>query len=202
MPAIRVETDTDPRLMLLAPDDTVFVLRDQIEAGERVLVSGQAVTVARRLGLGHKIARKGIRNVVAVAYLVECAHHVARQIAGDPETVHLIGFPGCFPNPYAQKTIKRICTHPNVDSAIAPCDQDRWQSADVCAACRRYGYQRGAGSGGRRDAARGRAANLRHGSGRSLGRTNEIGRSRAPGAHTDLRNIRAERACLPAQRRK
>lgn len=25
--------------------------------------------------------RKGIRNVVAVAYLVECAHHVAREIA-------------------------------------------------------------------------------------------------------------------------
>ncbi|HEX8670103.1 MAG TPA: UxaA family hydrolase, partial [Allosphingosinicella sp.] len=24
--------------------------------------------------------RKGIRNVVAVAYLVECAHHVARRI--------------------------------------------------------------------------------------------------------------------------
>jgi len=26
--------------------------------------------------------RKGIRNVVAVAYLVECAHFVAREIAG------------------------------------------------------------------------------------------------------------------------
>ena len=25
--------------------------------------------------------RKGIRNVVAVAYLVECAHHVSREIA-------------------------------------------------------------------------------------------------------------------------
>jgi len=41
--------------------------------------------------------RKGIRNVVAVAYLVECAHHVARRIvdkADDPD-VQLIGFPGC-----------------------------------------------------------------------------------------------------------
>jgi altronate dehydratase large subunit len=25
--------------------------------------------------------RKGIRNVLVVAYLVECAHHVAREIA-------------------------------------------------------------------------------------------------------------------------
>ena len=27
-----------------------------------------------------KDGRKGIRNVVAVVYLVECAHHVAREI--------------------------------------------------------------------------------------------------------------------------
>ena len=43
--------------------------------------------------------RKGIRNVLVVAYLVECAHHVARRVvdqADDPD-VQLIGFPGCFP---------------------------------------------------------------------------------------------------------
>lgn len=59
--------------------------------------------------------RKGIRNLVAVAYLVECAHHVARQIAApQPDAAHVIGFPGCFPNPYAQKMMERLCTHPNV----------------------------------------------------------------------------------------
>jgi altronate dehydratase large subunit len=63
--------------------------------------------------------RKGIRNVVAVAYLVECAHHVARQIAAfDSETAHVIGFPGCFPNPYAQKMMERLCTHPNVGAVL------------------------------------------------------------------------------------
>jgi altronate hydrolase len=48
--------------------------------------------------------RKGIRNVVAVAYLVECAHHVGHEITADfrDDAVHLIGFPGCFPNPHAQ----------------------------------------------------------------------------------------------------
>jgi altronate dehydratase len=47
--------------------------------------------------------RKGIRNVVVVAYLVECAHHVAREITlnfrqqqGDVE-VHLVGFPVATP---------------------------------------------------------------------------------------------------------
>ncbi|CAB3796436.1 (2R)-sulfolactate sulfo-lyase subunit beta [Paraburkholderia caffeinitolerans] len=75
--------------------------------------------------------RKGIRNVVAVAYLVECAHHVAREIvtqfrepldgfddphAGPP--VHLIGFPGCFPNRYAEKMMTQLTTHPNVGAVL------------------------------------------------------------------------------------
>ena len=87
--------------------------------------------------------RKGIRNVVAVAYLVECAHHVAREIVAqfrprlgeatdavveaefdtrsahdaDPD-VHLIGFPGCYPNAYAEKMLARIATHPNVGAVL------------------------------------------------------------------------------------
>ncbi len=63
--------------------------------------------------------RKGIRNQVIVAYLVECAHHVAREIAlFDREKAHVIGFPGCFPNPYAQKMMERLCTHPNVGAVL------------------------------------------------------------------------------------
>jgi altronate dehydratase large subunit len=64
--------------------------------------------------------RKGIRNVVVVAYLVECAHHVARLIASSfpDQPVHLIGFPGCFPNEYADKMMRRVLTHPNVGAAL------------------------------------------------------------------------------------
>src|SRR4051794_5300647 len=63
--------------------------------------------------------RKGIRNVVVVAYLVECAHHVARNIStpfGD--RAHLIGFVGCFPNAYSLTMMKRLCTHPNVGGVL------------------------------------------------------------------------------------
>jgi altronate dehydratase large subunit len=64
--------------------------------------------------------RKGIRNCVVVAYLVECAHHVAREIAqhfkGQP--VHLIGFGGCYPNAYADRMMNRLCTHPNVGAVL------------------------------------------------------------------------------------
>jgi altronate hydrolase len=64
--------------------------------------------------------RKGIRNVVAVAYLVECAHHVAREIAlpWRENEVHAIGFPGCYPNPYAERMMEQLCTHPNVGAVL------------------------------------------------------------------------------------
>ncbi len=64
--------------------------------------------------------RKGIRNVLVVAYLVECAHHVAREIAMPfrERGVHLIGFPGCYPNAYALDMLEKLCTHPNVGGAL------------------------------------------------------------------------------------
>jgi altronate dehydratase large subunit len=64
--------------------------------------------------------RKGIRNTIVVAYLVECAHHVAREIVVPfrDRDVHLIGFPGCYPNAYAQTMLERLCTHPNVGGAL------------------------------------------------------------------------------------
>ena len=49
--------------------------------------------------------RIGIRDYVVVAYLVECAHHVARRIV-DPYAdrgVQLIGFPGCYPSATASR---------------------------------------------------------------------------------------------------
>ena len=64
--------------------------------------------------------RKGIRNCIVVAYLVECAHHVAREIVdsfrGQP--IHLIGFGGCYPNAYADRMMNQLCTHPNVGGAL------------------------------------------------------------------------------------
>lgn len=71
-------------------------------------------------GLLRKDGRKGIRNVIAVAYLVECAHHVARRIVDrcDDPDVHLIGFPGCYPNEYALQMMKALATHPNVGAVL------------------------------------------------------------------------------------
>jgi altronate hydrolase len=64
--------------------------------------------------------RKGIRNVTLVAYLVECAHHVARMIVNrcDDMAVQLIGFSGCFPNNYAHRMMQALATHPNVGGVL------------------------------------------------------------------------------------
>ena len=71
-------------------------------------------------GYLRKDGRKGIRNYVVVAYLVECSHHVARAIATpfQEEGAQLIGFPGCYPNAYAQDMMEALCTHPNVGAVL------------------------------------------------------------------------------------
>jgi altronate dehydratase large subunit len=63
---------------------------------------------------------KGIRNVILVVYLVECAHHVARKIVDnfDDPNIQLIGFSGCAPNNYASEIMKNICTHSNVGGVV------------------------------------------------------------------------------------
>ena len=64
--------------------------------------------------------RKGIRNTILVVYLVECAHHVAREIVYPyrKHGVHLIGFSGCYPNQYAFDMMARLCTHPNTGAVL------------------------------------------------------------------------------------
>lgn len=71
-------------------------------------------------GFLRRDGRIGIRNIVVVAYLVECAHHVAQEIAYPfrDRGVHLVGFQGCYPNDYAARMMQSICTHPNVYAVL------------------------------------------------------------------------------------
>jgi altronate hydrolase len=72
------------------------------------------------IGYLRQDGHKGIRNYVLVTYLVECAHHVARAIATpfEDDGAQLIGFPGCYPNAYAQDMMEALCTHPNVGAVL------------------------------------------------------------------------------------
>jgi len=72
------------------------------------------------IGYARADGRKGIRNLLLVVYLVECAHHVAREITRrfESKDVQCIGFAGCYPNAYAQDMLQALCTHPNVGGAL------------------------------------------------------------------------------------
>ena len=95
---------------------------DGAEARRRAHEANQAQSVPGFVGYLRSDGRKGIRNHLLVVYLVECAHHVAREIAngfGGPESsVEVIGFPGCYPNEYAQRVLTALCTHPNVGGCL------------------------------------------------------------------------------------
>ena len=63
-------------------------------------------------------SRLGVRNVVLVIYTVECASHVAQEIARGEEDAHLIGFPGCYDNAYAIRLMLALARHPNVGAVL------------------------------------------------------------------------------------
>jgi hypothetical protein len=52
----------DPKLLLLDPADNVLVAIKTLEAGDTLIIDGQAVIVPRRLTLGHKLAARTIRT--------------------------------------------------------------------------------------------------------------------------------------------
>ena len=63
--------------------------------------------------------KKGIRNVILVCFLVECAKFVAQKIANKfDDNVQLIGFSGCYPNEYAQNVLEATTTHTNVGGVL------------------------------------------------------------------------------------
>lgn len=70
-------------------------------------------------GYLRKDGRKGIRNLILVLYTVECASHVAHQIALGEGDVHVIGFSGCYDNAYAIRLMAALATHPNIGACLA-----------------------------------------------------------------------------------
>ncbi|PJI42269.1 UxaA family hydrolase [Ferrovibrio sp.] len=53
-------SDTDPRLLVLAPGDNIAVARLEIADGTVLQVAGRSVTLQRAMGFGHKLALRDI----------------------------------------------------------------------------------------------------------------------------------------------
>ena len=64
---------------------------------------------------------KGIRNYVLVLYLVECARYVAEGIVrpfDDNKNVQVIGWSGCYSNPYGSRMLESLTCHVNVGGVL------------------------------------------------------------------------------------
>jgi altronate hydrolase len=62
--------------------------------------------------------RIGVRNHVLVIYTVECASHVASEVARLEPGTEVIGFPGCYDNDYAIRLMLALARHPNTGAVL------------------------------------------------------------------------------------
>lgn len=53
--------ETDRRLLLLGPQDNVFVTIRHVPSGDNMLISGAAIPAGQTIPLGFKVAARGIR---------------------------------------------------------------------------------------------------------------------------------------------
>ena len=81
----------------------------------------EGLPALKAAGLLRADGRKGVRNVLVVAYLVECAHHVAREIAlavprarRPPDRLSRL-----LPERLRARMMEQLCTHPNVGARAA-----------------------------------------------------------------------------------
>ncbi len=81
--------DTDPRLLLLSPQDNVLVLREAIGSGEKIVINGVGITIQSHIGIGHKLAGAAIPSGKKVLKYGAPIGSVTSDIAiGDHVHVH------------------------------------------------------------------------------------------------------------------
>ena len=64
------------------------------------------------------MAAKAYATWYLVIYTVECASHVAKEVASGEDDAHVLGFPGCYDNDYAIRLMLALATHPNVGAVL------------------------------------------------------------------------------------
>ncbi len=74
-------SETDPRLLVLAPGDNIAVARLEIAAGTVLQVAGNSVTLQRAMGFGHKIA---LREIAAGERIVKYGAPIGRATDAIP----------------------------------------------------------------------------------------------------------------------
>lgn len=80
---------TDKRLILLDETDDVLVVAATLRADEDVTIEGQSITLHRRIGVGHKLARRAIAmGGIVLKYGAPIGSMTEAVTAGDHVHVH------------------------------------------------------------------------------------------------------------------
>ena len=72
---------TDPRLILLSPEDNCLIAAARLEAGTQIDIEGERVTLAQTIGLGHKVARRALHADEKVLRYGAVIGHVTVDVA-------------------------------------------------------------------------------------------------------------------------
>jgi altronate dehydratase small subunit len=72
---------TDPRLILLNPEDNCLVAGARLAAGTRLDIEGETVTLAKTIDLGHKVARRALVKDEKVLRYGAVIGHVTADVA-------------------------------------------------------------------------------------------------------------------------
>ena len=68
-----MSANTDRRLILLDESDNVLVVAATLRADEIVQIESQSITLQRRIGVGHKLARRTIAAGAPIGSMTEAA---------------------------------------------------------------------------------------------------------------------------------
>ncbi|WP_245763353.1 UxaA family hydrolase [Paraburkholderia diazotrophica] len=80
---------TDPRLILLNPDDNCLIAAVRLQAGTQIDIEGERVTLAKTIDLGHKVARRPLRaDEKVLRYGAEIGHVTADVARGEHLHTH------------------------------------------------------------------------------------------------------------------
>jgi altronate dehydratase small subunit len=72
---------TDPRLILLSPQDSCLIAAARLEAGTVLDIEGERVTLAQTIELGHKVARRALFKDDKVLRYGAAIGHVTVDVA-------------------------------------------------------------------------------------------------------------------------
>lgn len=93
-------------LLLLHPDDNVFVARRTIAEGETILIDNRPIRVSAAVPLGHKVARHALIPGAAVLKYGACIGSATRHVSPG-EHVHLHNMKSDYLPSHTRQTLEQ-----------------------------------------------------------------------------------------------